>query len=240
LSTHTIPQWLRKQHLIPGTYAPGTAVPTAHDIEVFVSALSGMEPRPLRARFEVPSADLIVSIKKVRDAIKRGETPDLIEREYAWVIPVIKKNGNGEALAKRTLDAGDHEEAISNITDAPYEPLDRDSPGALPKFLHEAKTRFAVAAGPLALKRLAEAVLEGRPQAIQHAREFLYGKQTAPTVAIQQNFGGGGGPENVRSTPAFQYEKVILEYEKEHPEDAGEVTQFNESLLEGQESETES
>jgi hypothetical protein len=240
MSTHKVPLWLRKQHLIPGEYAPGTTIPTAHDIEVFLAALTGLEPGPLRSRFGVPSAELIVSIKTVRDAIKRGEVPDIIDREYAWVIPIITKKVYSQALAQRTLDVSNHEQAIARITDVPYEPMDSTSPTALPKFLHEAKTRFAVAAGPLTLKRLAEDVLKGSPTAVQHAREFLYGKQDAPTVAIQQNFSGPGGPDNVRSTPAFQYEKVILEYEAQHPENAGEVTQFNESLLEGQESETES
>lgn len=263
-----VPLWIRKQHLIPGTYAPGSGEPSAHDIEVFVAALSGVDKKDLKSRFDLLMADIVVSIKTVRDAVKRGEVPEAVTQAHPWVVGVItgkkgkqnKKDTDANWLVDAISGAAMHlatetslairepgfvaraeqHEAIAHITDQPYERLDRSRPGALPEFLTEVKTRFAVAAAPVTLRRLAEDVIKGRPRAVTEAREFLYGRQTGgPLVALQQNFGGPASPDGARSTPAFNYEDVILKYEAEHPEESGEVTKFSESLLEGQEEETE-
>jgi hypothetical protein len=250
-----VPAWLRRQNLVPGTYAPGSVQPSETDIELFRAAITGLSMSLLKSRFGLEAQDVLHSIRLVRDAILRGEVPESIQASDSWVVGLIQEAGaerpkRGRKNSRRksskkdalavfepvgSLEPGTAQ-AIASIGEGPYPSVDPEDPATTQRFLEHVKTRFTVAAAPLALQRLGENVARGYPGAVRDAREFVFGKQgRGPLLAIQQNFPGGSSePASDRRLPAFHFEEVILDYEKAHPEEAGESTVFDESLLEGQ------
>ena len=231
------PHWVAKI-LHPGSNpAPCGTPPSELDIDITLSALALAEPKHLKKRYGADGGEQQESLVRVRDACRAGDYPERLLDECPWFKEWFESgnHGNRERAGPTLTFAAlslDQQKSIAAITDLPYQ-VNLDDPNAVENYLKEARGRFALAAGAMALRRLAEYTAAGDPKSITETREFLYGQpRSGPMVALQQNFGSVDASPAARSSSGDPVADVIINYEKAHLEEAGEFTQFQDTLLE--------
>jgi len=166
------------------TKNPNQAAVNDHQVRVALLAFAGMTLGEIRSETDDDIEAIAKAVRAVRDAIRCGKIPpevaaqfpDLVTEQLAYAKPFKPGHASPQLLSK---------------LNAATRGLDKPASGRLGHWVDTVKERFAHIMVPLTIRKLAEAVERGEPEAVKlSAQSFgIVSTGKAPMIAQKFEFG---------------------------------------------------
>ena len=165
--------------------------PTDNQVKIALLAFSGMTIGEIRTEAETDIETIGNAVRAVRDAIRVGKVPVEVAQQFPDL--VAEQFTYGKAATK----PGRASPALLAKLNSAARGMEKPASGRLAHWIDVVKERFAPVLVPLTLRKLAEAVERGEPEAIKlSAQSFQIVPSAKGTMIAQKfEFGPGGQPQ---------------------------------------------
>jgi len=215
---------------------PGNAPPTDVDVEVACMALAGSKIAEIKTRHNMTPDQVQSSIKRVRDAIRAGQSPEKVQDRFPEIIASLVALSDERDSLPPTFRAPEQmvKESIygmlhkAGIDDVPPDVLARieligrrkytrpvaSKPQTISKFLQEVRVATLEVVAPLTGQLLAIKLIQGSHLEQGIEVSGLTPNKKGPLIAQQFNFGEEKGRQ-LRA--GLNYEKLLNQTKKALP-----------------------
>lgn len=173
---------------------PSMPAPDDRHIRIAIAAFEGKTIGEIRAEYPRTSIKMIAeSIRSTRDAIRRGQAPELVKEQFPQLVQDQKayKSGNGGSTRPTAIGR-----ALTAITTG----FQGVSAMNFREFIEDVRGRFSTIGVPLTMQKIIEGVEGGDPTMIKLSTEVFHLTPKKGGINLGFNLApGAGDPDPKRS-----------------------------------------